>query len=458
MTFETLGLHPSILKALSDIHYDAPTTVQTHAIPSAMQGKDLLVSSQTGSGKTAAFMLPALHRFASSGTEKNRKTARQTPRGAKNGTVRQLAASPKMLVLTPTRELAQQIVSSTEQYCAYLKHIRTVAILGGMPYYRQMQLLGRQPDILVATPGRLIDYMQSGKIVLEHLEILVLDEADRMLDMGFVEDIEAIIDATPETRQTLLFSATLDGIVGDMAQRITHDAEQVHIASSSTRHEHIDQMLHFVDNTDHKNRLLDHWLKDRSLKQALVFTATKREADQVADRLAIAGFPAAALHGDMPQRMRNRTLERLRTGKIRILVATDVAARGIDIPTITHVFNYDLPKFAEDYVHRIGRTGRAGRRGLAISLVCPEDRIHIRRIERFIKQAIPVNVIAGFEPAILPKPSPSRRKPGWKPADRKHAAKAGQRHFGQPAASIHRKTQRTHSGRKHANDRATQHV
>ena len=255
MTFETLGLHPSILKALSDIHYDAPTTVQTRAIPSAMQGKDLLVSSQTGSGKTAAFMLPALHRFASSGTEKNRKTARQTPRGAKNGTVRQLAASPKMLVLTPTRELAQQIVSSTEQYCAYLKHIRTVAILGGMPYYRQMQLLGRQPDILVATPGRLIDYMQSGKIVLEHLEILVLDEADRMLDMGFVEDIEAIIDATPETRQTLLFSATLDGIVGDMAQRITHDAEQVHIASSSTRHEHIDQMLHFVDNTDHKNRL-----------------------------------------------------------------------------------------------------------------------------------------------------------------------------------------------------------
>lgn len=458
MTFETLGLHPSILKALSGIHYDAPTMVQTRAIPPAMHGKDLLVSSQTGSGKTAAFMLPALHRFAISGTDKNRKTARQTPRSAKNGTIRQQTASPKMLVLTPTRELAQQIVSSTEQYCVHLRHIRTVAILGGMPYYKQMQLLARQPDILVATPGRLIDYMQSGTIVLEHLEILVLDEADRMLDMGFVEDIETIIAATPRSRQTLLFSATLDGIVGDMAQRITHDAEQVHVASSSTRHEHIDQMLHFVDNTEHKNRLLDNWLKDRSLKQALVFTATKREADQVADRLSTAGFPAAALHGDMPQRMRNRTLERLRSGKIRILVATDVAARGIDIPDITHVFNYDLPKFAEDYVHRIGRTGRAGRRGLAISLVCPEDRIHIRRIERFIKQAIPVNVIAGFEPTIQPKQAPARRKPGWKPADRKRATKAGQRHFGQPSAPAHHKTQRPHAGRKPTGNGVSQRV
>lgn len=458
MTFETLGLHPSILKALSGMHYDAPTTVQTCAIPPAMHGKDLLVSSQTGSGKTAAFMLPALHRFATSGMDENRKTAREAPRSARNGTVRQQTACPKMLVLTPTRELAQQIVSSTEQYCAYLKHIRTVAILGGMPYHRQMQLLARRPDILVATPGRLIDYLRSGKITLEHLEILVLDEADRMLDMGFVEDIETIIAATPDTRQTLLFSATLDGIVGDMAQRITHNAEQVHIASSSTRHEHIDQMLHFADNTDHKNRLLDHWLNDRSLKQALVFTATKREADQVADRLAIAGLPVAALHGDMPQRLRNRTLERLRSGKIRILVATDVAARGIDIPSITHVFNYDLPKFAEDYVHRIGRTGRAGRRGLAISLVCPEDRVHIRRIERFIKQAIPVNVIAGLEPAVRPAHAPSRRKPGWKPASRKRAAKAGQRHFGQPAASTRRKPQRTHSGRKPANGNVSQRV
>lgn len=438
MTFEALGLHPLILKALADIHYDQPTPVQTKAIPLAINGKDLLVSSQTGSGKTAAFMLPALHRFAMQHlSEKAGKTPHQRRQSfrAKGEKLRFRAAQPKMLVLTPTRELALQIVASAEQYSAHLKHIRTIAILGGMPYARQMQLLAKNPDILIATPGRLIDHMQSGKIRFDQLDILVLDEADRMLDMGFIEDIETIIAATPETRQTMLFSATLDGIVGDMAKKVTHNAESIHIASRQTRHENIEQMIHFVDDLPHKNRLLDHWLHDRSLGQAVVFTATKRDADQVADRLAIAGFSTAALHGDMPQSARNRTLTRLRNGQIKILVATDVAARGIDIPTITHVFNYDLPKFPEDYVHRIGRTGRAGRQGLAISLVNHKDCTIVRKIERFTRQSIPVNVIEGFEPKMTFKPHPSRRKPNWKPGAGKRTAKADQRHFGQPSAT-----------------------
>lgn len=234
MTFEALGLHPLIQKALADIHYDKPTPVQEKAIPAGIEGKDLLVSSQTGSGKTAAFMLPALHRFASVPFEKSDKKTfnqkRQAAR-AKGEKVRYEPAHPKMLVLTPTRELAMQIVQSSEDYSAYLKHFRTVAILGGMPYPKQMQLLAKNPEILVATPGRLIDHMHSGKIRFDQLEILVLDEADRMLDMGFIDDIETIIAATPETRQTMLFSATLDGIVGNMARKITRDPELIHIHS-----------------------------------------------------------------------------------------------------------------------------------------------------------------------------------------------------------------------------------
>ena len=454
MTFETLGLHPLILKALADIHYDTPTPVQTKAIPLAIEGKDLLVSSQTGSGKTAAFMLPALHRFAMQlSSETQQKTSHQQRQAAraKGERARFKAAQPKMLVLTPTRELALQIVSSTEQYSAYLKHFRTVAILGGMPYPKQMQLLARNPEILVATPGRLIDHMQSGKIRFDQLEMLVLDEADRMLDMGFIDDIETVIAATPATRQTMLFSATLDGVVGKMARSVTHDAESIHITSSTSRHENIEQMIHYVDDLPHKNRLLAHWLQDRSLGQALVFTATKRDADLVADRLAIAGFSTAALHGDMPQNARNRTLAKLRDGKVKILVATDVAARGIDSPSITHVFNYDLPKFPEDYVHRIGRTGRAGRHGLAISLVSHSDNISMKRIERFTKQTIPVNVIEGFEPKLTFKPAaPSKRgKPGWKPGPKKQAAgKTGQRHFGKPAAATRNGEARPQRNRK----------
>jgi superfamily II DNA/RNA helicase len=228
----------------------------------------------------------------------------------------------------------------------------------------------------------------------------------------------------------MLFSATLDGVVGNMARRITKDPMVIQIASNSNRHENISQRVHFVDDLSHKNRLLDHLLRDDTLDQAVVFTATKRDADTIADRLNIAGFAAAALHGDMHQGARNRTLDSVRRGQVRVLVATDVAARGIDVPTITHVFNYDLPKFPEDYVHRIGRTGRAGRNGLAISLVNHAEGMHVKRIERFTKQLIPVNVIEGFEPKRTAAPRPHKPN-GWKPGDSR-GGKPGQRSFAKP--------------------------
>ncbi len=436
MTFESIGLHPLVLKALNDAGYTEPTPVQQQALPAAMAGRDLLVSSQTGSGKTAAFMLPSLHKLASAPAESAGKTPNQAAQSARSRGERPrfMPARPKMLVLTPTRELALQVTTATDKYGVHVRRVKAVSILGGMPYPKQMQLLARNPEILVATPGRLIDHMESGKIDFSALEILVLDEADRMLDMGFIDDIERIISKTPETRQTMLFSATLDGMVGNMARRITKDPQLIQIASAATRHENIQQRVHFVDDLSHKNRLLDHLLRDTNIDQAVVFTATKRDADTIADRLTIAGFAAAALHGDMHQGARNRTLNSLRRGQVRVLVATDVAARGIDVPGITHVFNYDLPKFPEDYVHRIGRTGRAGRNGIAVSLVNHAEGVHVKRIERFTKQPIPVDVIEGYEPKKAAAPA---RRPGWRPGDGRGGkpGKPAQRSFAKPGAA-----------------------
>ena len=414
-TFAEIGLHPYILKALASAGYTTPTPVQAQAIPAALDGRDLLVSSQTGSGKTAAFMLPALHSLAAQERRpfvplKHRtpNQERQSARARGFERPRFAPAKPRMLVLAPTRELALQVTAATEKYACDIRHLKAAAILGGMPYPKQLERLALNPEILVATPGRLIDHLQSGKIDFSEVQMLVLDEADRMLDMGFIDDIETIIAATPAERQTMLFSATLDGNVGQMARRVTRDALTIEVAASHTRHENIEQRLHFVDDLAHKNRLLDHLLRDASIDQAVVFTATKREADVLADRLNIAGLNAAPLHGDMPQGARNRTLNALRRGHVRILVATDVAARGIDVPTITHVFNYDLPKFAEDYVHRIGRTGRAGRNGLAVSLVNHGEHFQVRKIERFTRQSIPVEIVPGHEPTRRP---PENRRP-----------------------------------------------
>lgn len=427
MSFEALGLHASICRALTEAGYSQPTPVQEQAIPAALAGKDLLVSSQTGSGKTAAFMLPALHKLATAEqparTDRTPNQERQAAR-SRGERPRFVAAKPKMLVLTPTRELALQVTSAADKYSAYTRRLKTVAILGGMPYPKQMQLLARNPEVLVATPGRLIDHMESGKIDFSDLQMLVFDEADRMLDMGFIDDINKIVKSTPESRQTMLFSATLDGVVGAMARNVTKEPQIIQIASAGTKHENIEQRVHYVDDLSHKNRMLDHLLRDAAIDQAVIFTATKRDADQLADRLTISGFTAAALHGDMHQGARNRTLQALRRGQVKVLVATDVAARGIDVPNITHVFNYDLPKFAEDYVHRIGRTGRAGRQGIAVSLVNHAEGIHVKRIERYIKQTIPIDVIEGYEPKKAPAPGRSagaRKNTGWKPGDNRKA-------------------------------------
>jgi superfamily II DNA/RNA helicase len=451
MIFAELGLHEALLKALSDSGYTEPTPVQAQAIPAAIAGRDLMVSSQTGSGKTAAFMLPALHRFATQERPAFAAAPRRTPnqdkqssRARGNDRPRFQPAQPKMLVLAPTRELALQVTAATDKYAGQIRRLKAVAILGGMPYPKQMELLSRNPEILVATPGRLIDHMESGKIDFSQLQILVLDEADRMLDMGFIDDIEKIISATPASRQTMLFSATLDGTVGQMARRITRDAQIIQVAAMHAKHENIEQRMHFVDDLSHKNRLLDHLLRDVSIGQAVVFTATKRDADTISDRLNIAGFNAAALHGDMHQGARNRTLNALRRGQVQILVATDVAARGIDVPTITHVFNYDLPKFAEDYVHRIGRTGRAGRNGLAISLVNHAEHFNVRKIERFTNQPIPVEVVAGHEPTR--RAPAGNGRPGGKPTGRP-AWKAGDRGHGKPAGRVENRSAKPASAR-----------
>jgi len=417
--FAALGLDAAILRALSELNYNQPTPVQAQAIPAFLAGHDLLVSSQTGSGKTAAFMLPAIQRISEKPAP-NRPT--EPAKRMKGKRPRPAPAQPSLLVLTPTRELALQVTDAAAKYGRHLRRIVCASILGGMPYPKQLAMLARMPDILVATPGRLLDHISAGRIDLSALDMLVFDEADRMLDMGFADDIDAIVDATPASRQTLMFSATLDARIAQLASRQLKDPQRIEIAAVRADQSHIEQRLHFTDDMSHKERLLDHLLRDASLKQAIVFTATKRDADSLAERLSDTGFSAGALHGDMTQGARNRTLTALRRGNLRVLVATDVAARGIDVPDITHVVNFDLPKQAEDYVHRIGRTGRAGRSGIAINLVNHGDMFQWRRIERFTNQRIDASVIEGLEPRRAPKP---RSGFGGKPGGRDFRANGG---------------------------------
>jgi superfamily II DNA/RNA helicase len=289
-------------------------------------------------------------------------------------------------------------------------------------------LLQNGVDILVATPGRLLDQMQSGRVDLSRLQLLVLDEADRMLDMGFKDDLEAIVGRTPATRQTLLFSATLEPNIVRLASAMLRSPARIEIDSQQARHENIEQRMHFADDMSHKNRLLSHLLRGVDMHQAIVFTSTKRAADDLAQDLHSQGFSAAALHGDMNQGARNRTLQALRRGGLRVLVATDVAARGIDVQGVSHVINYDLPRQAEDYVHRIGRTGRAGRNGTAISLVNVREQLQVKSIERFTAQQIPVTEIAGLEPkarAFTKAARPGSRPAGRSDGGRKSAARSG---------------------------------
>ncbi len=389
MSFENLNLHPDILRAIVDSGYTTPTPIQEQAIPELLAGHDVMASAQTGTGKTAAFMLPSLHRLAT--------PSKINCRG------------PRILVLTPTRELALQVSEAANKYGKYINRIKVVSILGGMPYPLQNKLLSQPVDILVATPGRLIDHIQRGRIDFSRLEMLVLDEADRMLDMGFIDDVEKIARAIPNSHQTLLFSATLDSSITRVANRLLKSPKRIKIAAQQTKMDNIEQRLHYVDDMSHKKKLLEYLLSDADLKQAIVFTATKRDADTLADNLSAQGHVASALHGDMNQRERNRTLTKLRNGRLRILVATDVAARGIDVAGITHVVNFDLPKFAEDYVHRIGRTGRAGASGIAVSFASTsKDGPHLKKIERFTGHRITSHVIPGLEPRNKPRPVSNR--------------------------------------------------
>ncbi|MBF4990896.1 DEAD/DEAH box helicase [Methylophilus sp. QUAN] len=376
MSFADLNLDPSILRALTDAGYENPTPIQAQSIPEALQGRDIMASAQTGTGKTAAFTLPALNLLATQHPVRSR--------------------GPRILVLTPTRELAAQVNDAARKYGKFLR-ARCISIVGGMPYPLQNKLLSQPLDILVATPGRFIDHLERGRIDLSRLQMLVLDEADRMLDMGFMPDVERICEALPAERQTLLFSATLDGIM-DIGKRFLRDPLTIQVAGQKERHANIEQRLHFVDDMNHKNKLLEHLLIAPDVNQTIIFTSTKRHADLLAEDLYAAGHSTAALHGDMTQGARNRTLTKLRHGDVKVLVATDVAARGIDVQGISHVINYDLPKFAEDYVHRIGRTGRANNTGVAISFASNADRHLLRKIEQYTGQKLQAEVIAGFEP------------------------------------------------------------
>jgi superfamily II DNA/RNA helicase len=409
MTFTELGLAAPILEAIAAAGYSEPTAVQAQAVPVALTGRDLMVSSQTGSGKTAAFMLPALQLL----------TVPHPAHG--NG--------PRVLVLTPTRELSMQVTRASETYGRNLRRVKTVSIVGGMPYPVQNRMLKMGVDILVATPGRLLDQMNSGRVDLSRLQLLVLDEADRMLDMGFSEDLDAIVSKMPASRQTMLFSATMEPGIVRLATSMLKDPVRITVDSQQTPHVNIEQRMHIADDMGHKSRMLDHLLRDVDMKQAIVFTSTKRSADDLAQALLQSGFSAAALHGDMKQSQRSRTLQSLRSGGLRVLVATDVAARGIDVQGISHVFNFDLPRQAEDYVHRIGRTGRAGRQGIAISFIGIRDRGVVRTIERFTSQTIPITVVPGFEPRPRPASSPSYSRP----YDRDRSGPSARRHTGPSA-------------------------
>jgi len=377
LSFESLNLDNALLRAIEESGYTTPTAIQSQAIPVVTAGHDLMASAQTGTGKTAAFMLPALNLLA-------------TPHELKS-------RGPRILVLVPTRELATQVNEAARKYGKFIR-ARTVSIVGGMPYPLQNKLLSQPLDILVATPGRLLDHMERGRIDLSRLQMLVLDEADRMLDMGFLPDVERICEQLSAERQTLLFSATLDGDIARVAKQILKNPKTIQVAGQKEKHANIEQRLHYVDDMTHKNKLLEHLLIAPEVNQVIIFTSTKRHCDVLAEDLYAAGHKTAALHGDMTQGARNRTLTKLRQGDVKVLVATDVAARGIDINGISHVINYDLPKFAEDYVHRIGRTGRAGKTGIAISFASNMDRHILRKIEQFTGNRMEPAVVEGFEP------------------------------------------------------------
>ncbi len=428
--FAALGLCDELVRAVADLGFTQPTAVQAKALPLALptaQAKgfiDLMVSSQTGSGKTAAFLLPVLHTLqadmrakeqqenlawakkqeeaTAKGEAAPKKPKRKDPTNPRHFQ----AATPGALILCPTRELAQQVAHDAIDLVRHMRGVRIASVVGGMPYQLQIAKL-QNASLVVATPSRLLDLQRSGQIKLDEVKFLVVDEADRMLDLGFSDDLAEVNQLTAKRQQTMMFSATFASRIQQLAARVMREPQRITIDTPQEKHASIKQVMFWADNTSHKRKLLDHWLRDASLEQAIVFASTQIECDNLAQDLEADGFSAVALHGALSQGMRNRRLMMLREGRIQILVATDVAARGIDVPSISHVFNYGLPMKAEDYTHRIGRTGRAGRKGVAVSFAEFRDQRRVRDIEFFTKQPMKAEVIPGLEPTERPR-APAR--------------------------------------------------
>nr|HMS27800.1 DEAD/DEAH box helicase [Burkholderiaceae bacterium] len=388
MKFEELNLAPAILKAVLEQGYDTPTPIQAQAIPSILAGRDLLGGAQTGTGKTAAFTLPVLQKLS----------VGERPKSKFNG------IGIRALVLTPTRELAAQVEESIRTYGKYLDLTSTV-IFGGVGMNPQISKLKKGVDLLVATPGRLLDLQQQGMLDLGQVEMLILDEADRMLDMGFIHDVKKVLALVPKQKQSLLFSATFSDEIRDLAANLLNEPEQIQVTPRNTTVQRITQVIHPVGRTK-KKALLAHIIKENNWSQVLVFTRTKFGANNVAEFLEKNGITAMALHGNKSQSARTQALAGFKSGDVRALVATDIAARGIDIDDLPHVVNYEIPNVSEDYVHRIGRTGRAGADGQAINFVCLDEEGFMKDVEAFTKQQIPVQFIEGFGPDVGEKAEP----------------------------------------------------
>ena len=397
MNFEELNLAPAIMQAVRELGYDTPTPIQAQAIPAVLAGQDLLAGAQTGTGKTAAFTLPMLHKLSLSEPGKNRFGGKAI----------------RALVLTPTRELAAQVEESVRDYGKYLKLDSTV-IFGGVGMNPQISKIKKGVDILVATPGRLLDLQGQGFLDLSSIEILVLDEADRMLDMGFIHDVKKVLALVPKDKQSLLFSATFSDEIRELAANLLKDPQSIQVTPSNTTVQRITQVIHPVGRSKKKDVLL-HIIQKHDWSQVLVFTRTKFGANNVADFLTKNGVKAMALHGNKSQTARTQALAGFKSGDIRALVATDIAARGIDIEDLPHVVNFEIPNVSEDYVHRIGRTGRAGASGEAVSLVCLDEEGFMMDIERFTKQEIPVQLLEGFgpEPGEVAEPIAMGRQTLW---------------------------------------------
>ncbi|MBC7415199.1 MAG: DEAD/DEAH box helicase [Herminiimonas sp.] len=393
MSFTSLGLADEIVRAITDHGYTTPTPIQAQAIPAVLAGGDLLAGAQTGTGKTAGFTLPILHRLSTNAGAPTNASATRPIRA---------------LILTPTRELAAQVEESVRTYGKYLKLTSTV-IFGGVGINPQIKLLKHGVDILVATPGRLLDHMQQGTVNLNQVEILVLDEADRMLDMGFIRDIKKVLAVLPKKRQNLLFSATFSEEIKALADGLLNAPAMIEVARRNSTVEMIAQKIHPVDR-DRKHPMLTHLIKTKQWTQVLVFTRTKHGANKLVEQLGKDGITGLAIHGNKSQSARTRALAEFKDGSLQVLVATDIAARGIDIDQLPHVVNYDLPNIPEDYVHRIGRTGRAGATGEAVSLVCVDEHEMLRDIERLIKRELPRETIPGFEPDPLAKAQPIQKR------------------------------------------------